>query len=248
MTKSQVNKLGERLRAPGPPDDEDLALLQRFRERYSGPLRAAQESVRDHLHVETSARLKTINTIVEKLRRERTRLAEMQDIAGLRIVSEMTLARQDEMVSSILLVYPGARVVDRRQEPSYGYRAVHVIPTVDGYPVEIQVRTKLQDLWAQAMEKLADEAGREIRYGAVPEARADEVEELRQISLAMAELETLHVELHQSAVTIPPPRRASSGQREALLARLHLRRLRAKAAAISQRIRDRLGVLLGGQR
>jgi hypothetical protein len=97
------------------------------------------------------------------------------------------------------------------------------------------------------MEKLADEAGREIRYGAMPKARSDEVEELRQISLAVAELETPHIELHQTARAIPTPRRASSGQREALLARLRLRRLRAKAASVSQRIHDRLSVLLGGR-
>lgn len=58
---------------------------------------------------------------------------------------------------------------DRRANPSWGNRAVHVIATVNGKPVEIQVRTKLQDLWAQAMEKLADVWGRGIRYGEAPE-------------------------------------------------------------------------------
>lgn len=244
MTKSQINKLGERLRAPGPPDDGDLAHLQQFRGRYGPPLVTVQALLRDQLGLETTARLKTINTIVEKLRREKTRLAEMQDIAGLRLVREMDLAQQDELVRRLLAILPGARVVDRREKPSHGYRAVHVIPTVEACPVEIQVRTKIQDLWAQAMEKLADEAGREIRYGGIPEVCADRVGELQQISRAAAELEALFAELRWN---IPSPRSASTGQREARLLRLRLARLRSRAGEISQRIRDRLDTLLAGR-
>jgi hypothetical protein len=35
----------------------------------------------------------------------------------------------------------------------------------DGFPVEIQVRTRLQHEWAELFEKLADQLGRGIRYG-----------------------------------------------------------------------------------
>ncbi|GIH69015.1 hypothetical protein Mth01_12680 [Sphaerimonospora thailandensis] len=55
-------------------------------------------------------------------------------------------------------------------EPSHGYRAVHVIVFLDGIPVEIQVRTELQDVWAQILERLADHWGRGIRYGKQPES------------------------------------------------------------------------------
>jgi ppGpp synthetase/RelA/SpoT-type nucleotidyltranferase len=37
-------------------------------------------------------------------------------------------------------------VMDRRKNPSYGYRAVHVIVMTQGASVEIQVRTALKDL------------------------------------------------------------------------------------------------------
>lgn len=50
----------------------------------------------------------------------------------------------------------------------HGYRAVHVIADVDGFPVEIQVRTLTQDRWAQTMERYGDAYGREIRYGELP--------------------------------------------------------------------------------
>lgn len=44
-----------------------------------------------------------------------------------------------------------------------------MIAFLDGIPVEIQVRTELQDVWAQILERLADQWGRGIRYGDAPE-------------------------------------------------------------------------------
>jgi hypothetical protein len=38
-----------------------------------------------------------------------------------------------------------------------------------GLPVEVQIRTELQDLWAQVFERLADRWGRSIRYGGEPD-------------------------------------------------------------------------------
>src|ERR1035437_1163164 len=58
-----------------------------------------------------------------------------------------------------------AVLVDRRKQPSYGYRAVHIIATVQSKPVEIQVRTELQHLWAQLSERLSDARGSAIKYG-----------------------------------------------------------------------------------
>jgi len=51
----------------------------------------------------------------------------------------------------------------------HGYRAVHVVVYIGGLPVEIQVRTKAQDQWANAFEKFADVVGRGIRYGESPD-------------------------------------------------------------------------------
>lgn len=123
------------------------------------------------LHI--THRAKTTQTIIEKLRREQAMaLARMQDLAGIRVVGAMTLEDQDGLAAEIAARFPAdpreARTVDRRARPSYGYRAVHVIVSLDGVTIEVQVRTALQHLWADLMERLADTYGRQIRYGEPP--------------------------------------------------------------------------------
>lgn len=56
-------------------------------------------------------------------------------------------------------------VVDRREHPSHGYRAVHVIVDRRGKLIEVQVRTSLQHAWAELSEKLSDEVDSAIKYG-----------------------------------------------------------------------------------
>ena len=196
MTKSQINKLGQKLRTLAELDAEALAQLQEFRASFDEPMFRAQTQIKE-LGYEATSRLKTINTIIEKLRREKTRLAEMQDIAGLRIVRKADLTEQDTIVSRIVERFPATKVIDRRKQPTHGYRAVHVIATVDGRHVEIQVRTYLQDLWAQAMERLADDAGREIRYGGPPHRRSADVKSVLNVSNDIADVEVALMKLRR---------------------------------------------------
>jgi len=107
---------------------------------------------------------KSTASIIEKLRRESVRLTQMQDIAGCRVVVD-DIAQQDRIVTSLCSTLPSAAVVDRRRKPSYGYRAVHVIARDDDAAVEIQVRTKLQHLWAELSEKLSDVSDPSVKYG-----------------------------------------------------------------------------------
>ena len=111
----------------------------------------------------------------------------MQDIAGLRIVVA-DLAAQNEAVEKLRHLSPCV-IKDRRANPSNGYRAVHLIFNVDGCPVEVQVRTKLQHDWAELSEKLAD-ADIDIKYGGGP--RSIRVG-LHSLSGAGAVLESLAV-------------------------------------------------------
>jgi len=170
LTKSQINKLGEKLRAADDLDEDLLRSLQDLRAEYQQPMLDAQQVIRVALGMEPTARLKTVNTLIEKLKREKTRLSRMQDLAGIRIVDGDWRAEQDLVVKQLVQLFgrETTEVDDLRAKPSHGYRAVHVIVIVAGRPVEIQVRTKLQDLWAQTFERLADHLGRGIRYGALP--------------------------------------------------------------------------------
>src|SRR5438045_883680 len=104
-------------------------------------------------------------------------------MAGLRMAVGPWRGEQDHAVQRLVALFgpEHTRVDDRRRHPSYSYRAVHVIVSIDDHLVEIQVRTPLQDLWAQAMERLGDRLGRAIRHGAVPEPGGDMVRHLREI-------------------------------------------------------------------
>ena len=130
-----------------------------------------------HLHglgFAPTDRVKTTTTMMDKLRRTRgMELSRVQDLAGARI-TVLNLAAQDEAKAKICGFYTAQgcrwRETDRRKDPRYGYRALHLVVWVDGLPVEIQIRTELQDTWAQIVERLGDRWGRGIRYGQDPES------------------------------------------------------------------------------
>ena len=57
---------------------------------------------------------------------------------------------------------------DYQTNPRDGYRALHIVVRVQGRAVEVQVRTELEDLWANASEALAKNIDPEIKYGGGP--------------------------------------------------------------------------------
>lgn len=167
---AQIDRLGERLRGDPVISAPDLALLQAFRAEHEEALIQVQTRIERALPgIDQSARIKTIQTLHDKLRRQPTKLSRIQDIAGVRIVQDMDLNEQDALVDRLRREFPGAKKVDRRATPTFGYRAVHVIVRIGRCNCEIQVRTSQQHLWAEIVERLADHWGRQIRYGAGPE-------------------------------------------------------------------------------
>ena len=148
--------------------ESDLELLEELLLESNGALEEVAAALRG-IGLEPTTRLKTSGTIIDKLRRPpHLTLASIRDLAGARIVRPMTLDEQDAFASQIQGLWPDAMVIDRRREPSHGYRAVHVVPRINRCSVEIQLRTLYQDLWAQAMELYGDVWGRAIRYGGEP--------------------------------------------------------------------------------
>lgn len=110
---------------------------------------------------------KSTSSIIDKLRRESIRLTQMQDIAGCRLVAPDLIA-QELIAHRLGHLFEKSSVVDRRLRPSHGYRAVHVIASVRGRPVEVQLRTELQHMWAELSEKLSDVFDPSIKYGGGP--------------------------------------------------------------------------------
>jgi ppGpp synthetase/RelA/SpoT-type nucleotidyltranferase len=118
-----------------------------------------------------SARQKNAQTIIGKLRvQPKMQLSNMQDIAGARLNVNGGRRLQDEIVGEICRRFPGHKPAkDRRNDPSHGYRAVHVVVPTGGCWAEVQVRTYHQDRWAQTFERLGDQWGRQIRLGQEPD-------------------------------------------------------------------------------
>jgi prefoldin subunit 5 len=170
MSKTALDRLGRRLAEGRPANDDDLRQFAIVAEAYQESLDQVERRL-DELGYAATTRVKTTTTLIEKLQRESARLSQIHDLSGARLIVEDRWT-QDDVVSRIKAEFDTAervcKIIDRRELPSHGYRAVHLIVFHNAIPVEIQVRTSLQDTWAQIMERLADQWGRDIRYGGDP--------------------------------------------------------------------------------
>jgi len=167
LSRSQLDKLGERLKA-GDVGIEDLRLLDEYRRSFAKAGDAVVQILRSEFGLLPTARpAKSTTAIVEKLLRQGTRLSQMQDIAGCRAIV-VDLARQEQLTRLLRVRFPDALIFDRIGRPSSGYRAVHFVVKEQERWVEIQVRTELQHLWAMLSEKAADKFGHGLKYGAGP--------------------------------------------------------------------------------
>ena len=99
LSKSHVNRLGDRLRK-GEPLPGDVETLDVFRRSFDGAQQVVVHTLRDQ-GLEPTVRIKTTISIVEKLKRESIRLSKLQDIAGCRVVVD-DIAEQDRVVELII--------------------------------------------------------------------------------------------------------------------------------------------------
>lgn len=166
MSKTQIDKLGERLKE-GPHTESDLRLLDEYSQSYSESFERVIQDIQCLGESPTGRMPKSRRSIVEKLRRESIRLSQIQDIAGCRIILN-DINQQDKLTATLLSLYPKSHVIDRRNKPSNGYRAVHVIVELSEKAVEIQLRTHLQQFWAELSEKSSDVLDPAIKYGGGP--------------------------------------------------------------------------------
>lgn len=189
LSKTQIDRLGDRLRE-NPFSDSDLKALDDYRRSF---IEAYEEVVRiirgQSGFLELAGRpAKSTSSIIEKLLRENTRLSQVQDIAGCRIVVD-GIQEQDRVVALLNKAIPSVSVKDRRKFPSFGYRAVHLIVRTSGKLVEVQIRTKLQHGWAELSEKYSDKKDPTIKYGGGPKEIRENLDELSDLLRGCEELE-----------------------------------------------------------
>lgn len=163
MSQTQIDRLGERLKHD--QVESDLKLLDEYRRSFGEAYDTVVRAIRQQLALEPRGRrAKSTAAIIDKLRRESIRLSQIQDIAGCRLIVP-DVSEQDRIVAALVTLFDDVNVVDRRQRPSHGYRAVHVIVGVNGKAAEVQVRSRLQHSWAEISEKLADVSDAALKYG-----------------------------------------------------------------------------------
>ena len=167
LLRAEVDRIGQRLR-DGVASNRDLDAIDDWRLEKARAAIPVIEEVKNWGRAPMRIRTcKSVRAISDKLRREGGRLSTMTDVAGCRVVVP-DLADQNWLVSQLQMRLPGSQKIDLRREPANGYRAVHlVVPTSKG-PVEVQVRTRLQDRWAQALEGLARVHGAQLLRGGGP--------------------------------------------------------------------------------
>lgn len=187
FSKTQIDRLGDRLRE-GSAGEADLRLLDEYRRSFGEAYEAVIRTIRERLQLEPTGRpAKSTSSIIEKLGRETIRLSQIQDIAGCRIVLA-NVTEQERVVASLRTLFPEAAIVDRRANPSHGYRAIHIISSIFGKLIEIQVRSLLQHVWAELSEKLSDIIDPSIKYGG-GEEQIRQI--LTELSGEVAEIETV---------------------------------------------------------
>src|ERR1700693_838717 len=196
MTKKEIDRLGEALRE-GKRDEATLVALNDLYRQYEPTASKVHEvllsTIQDLGLLDPTIAprpTKSIGSIVAKLlRQQQAHLSSMQDIIGCRIVVENRvdqktlldtlyfaperLAALREWFGSIGILDPqnrpfrDARIFYRNESPRHGYREIHLVVGDFGPPYEIQIRTRLQNRWAQLSERLDDKYPL-VKYGKGP--------------------------------------------------------------------------------
>lgn len=162
--------------------DEAWEALTWWRRLHARPLSTVAANLRYHVdrgggrigeRIEVTQRLKRLDTLIGKLAREQGNVTQMQDIGGVRAV--LPSIRHVYVVRRRLLKsWTIIRERDYIEMPKEsGYRALHLVASRNGYPIEVQLRTISQDAWANVVEDAGRTLGVHFKFGAgSPAARS----------------------------------------------------------------------------
>lgn len=189
-SKSKTDKAGDLLRSNKKKNkSEELAVLSNWRARHSYPMnvftkRLKRVSITIDKNAITAQRLKRVPSIIKKLNRRYNdqkatmKLTQIQDIAGCRVVlSNLELLK--ELYSKYYSSGSDIKHI-KVNEKNYidnpkddGYRSIHLVyryksdkintQIYNGLLIEVQIRTKLQHIWATAVETVSFFTGQAIK-------------------------------------------------------------------------------------
>lgn len=174
FSKRQIKDAGRLLSQTLAYDDmavQAFAIAHNWRAAHAYPLMRERMRLSRLSNGLTAGRIKRMDSIRKKLRRSSVKLDQMQDLAGIRAI----LADMDAVRAVQAKYHADLRTSDYVEYPKAGgYRSLHLIKPFDergagdaynGQKVEIQLRTKLQHVWATAVEAIGNMRGEDMKAG-----------------------------------------------------------------------------------
>ncbi|MCZ2850006.1 RelA/SpoT domain-containing protein [Modestobacter sp. VKM Ac-2978] len=177
LLQQHVDPVSGRVRAPRTDEAlEAVEVVNLFRSAHSYPLTKVQMGVRSMMRtleceLPPTQRLKRFDRIVRKLSRmQNSSLARLQDVGGVRAVcsdpdeAKRVLTRLQSQWGEAIV-----KTTDYVANPQdTGYRAVHLIVRRDDRLIEVQIRTRRQQFWADAVESADSRRGLTLKDGTGP--------------------------------------------------------------------------------
>ena len=169
ISKSAIDKAGNLLAKEKFQTYEEWessdAIFDEFRQAHLQPLTSTTIALQNWFRADNASyiivqRLKRKPQILRKLKRLNTRLTQLQDIGGLRVIVDQNsdvdklieyITNKLKQQTSIVV----KRIVDYREKgrDDSGYRAAHIIMARDGVFLELQIRSRIQHYWAELIER-----------------------------------------------------------------------------------------------
>lgn len=199
VSKGEINRCGERLAANHRllqqgefreyltrVNEEDsraaYRVVDHFRAAHQKPLSVSSVGLRQFVNTAlgqpplVSQRLKRLPRIIRKLANmQNSNLARLEDIGGTRAVVP-TLEDQQKLCAHIEQRWEHLIKRDRdyvHQPKTTGYRARHYVVERYGRRIEIQVRTRAQQTWANAIEQADSRFNLTLKDGVGPQSMLD---------------------------------------------------------------------------
>lgn len=181
-TKGETNRAGQVYISPNANTDDKakaLGIINNWRAAHAYPLQIIYMYLKTHAPDDAlvAQRLKRLDSITAKLERfPDMRLSAMQDLGGCRVIVNTI----DDVYAFVNQIRKAKWKHRYKKENDYiaspkddGYRSYHLVYSYhsdrnlkyNGMFIEIQVRTRLQHLWAMAVETMDRIDGDSIKAG-----------------------------------------------------------------------------------